>query len=126
MDKQEKNMMKKNLMALLLPILLTLAVFLFLTTEGWSAGVLIERFCLGGTKYSHSEIRNRCSDSYDKGDYATALREWKPLAEQDMPVSRTVWVLGTTEDKMSPRTTRPPSSGTDLLLNKDMRGRKEK
>ena len=43
---------------------LTIAVLLGSVGEGWSAD-----FQKGLT-------------AYDNGDYATALREWKPLAEQ--------------------------------------------
>ena len=43
---------------------LTLVVLLFSPTEGWSADF------------------EKGLDAYDSGDYATALREWKPLAEQ--------------------------------------------
>ena len=77
-----RNLCENPYMTRLLPILLTLAVFLFLTTEGWSAESDKNRLCLSGTEHSHYAIMNRCSDSYDKGDYATALREWRPLAEQ--------------------------------------------
>ena len=49
----------------LLPILLvTLAVLLGSAGEGWSAD------------------NQKGMDAYNRGDYATALREWKPLAEQ--------------------------------------------
>ncbi len=49
----------------LLPILcLTLAVLLWGTGEGWSADF------------------QKATDAYNRGDYATALREIKPLAEQ--------------------------------------------
>jgi len=48
----------------LLPILLTLVVLLFNPTEGWSADF------------------RKGLDAAQRGDYATALREWKPLAEQ--------------------------------------------
>ena len=48
----------------LLPILLTLAVLLFLPTEVWSADF------------------QKGWDAYNRGDYATALREFTPLAEQ--------------------------------------------
>jgi len=27
-------------------------------------------------------VSGKCSASYENGDYATALREWKPLAKQ--------------------------------------------
>ena len=43
---------------------LILVVLLFSPTEGWSADF------------------EKGLDAYDSGDYATALREWKPLAEQ--------------------------------------------
>ena len=49
----------------LLPVLcLTIAVLLGSVGVSWSAD-----FQKGG-------------DAYNRGDYATALREWKPLAEQ--------------------------------------------
>jgi len=43
---------------------LTLAIFLFSPTEGWSADF------------------QKGVAAYNSGDYATALREWTPLAEQ--------------------------------------------
>ena len=48
----------------LLPILLTLAVLLGSAGEVWSADY------------------QKGLDAANRGDYATALREWKPLAEQ--------------------------------------------
>ncbi|MDP7056148.1 MAG: sel1 repeat family protein, partial [Alphaproteobacteria bacterium] len=49
----------------LLPILcLTFAVLLGSAGDGWSADL------------------QKGFDAYHRGDYATALREWKPLAEQ--------------------------------------------
>ena len=48
----------------LLPILLTLVVLLFSPTEGWSADL------------------QKGIDAYNREDYATALREFRPLAEQ--------------------------------------------
>jgi hypothetical protein len=48
----------------LLPVLIGFVVLLLSSTEGWSAD-----FQEGW-------------DAYTKKDYATALREWKPLAEQ--------------------------------------------
>jgi TPR repeat protein len=48
----------------LLPVLLTLAVLLGSAGEGWSADY------------------QKGLDAYNKKDYATALREWKHLAEQ--------------------------------------------
>ena len=37
-----------------------------------------------GTKHLHSLIAGKCSASYDKGDYGTALREFQLLSEQGM------------------------------------------
>jgi TPR repeat protein len=51
----------RNLTAILC---LTLAVLLFSPTEGWSADF------------------QKGLDAANSGDFATALREWKPLAEQ--------------------------------------------
>ena len=48
----------------LLPILVTFAVLLGSAGEGWSADF------------------NKGFTAYQRGDYATALREWKPLTEQ--------------------------------------------
>ena len=62
-------------------ICLTLAVVLGNAGMSWSAEP-IKGFCLSGTKHSHYPILGRCSASYENGDYATALREWEPLAEQ--------------------------------------------
>jgi TPR repeat protein len=45
-------------------ICLTLAVLLFSPTEGWSADF------------------QKGFDAYQSGDYATAVREWTPLAQQ--------------------------------------------
>ena len=42
----------------------------------------IKGYCLMGTKHSHSPIAGKCSASHEKGDYGTALREFKPLADQ--------------------------------------------
>ncbi|MEE2933710.1 MAG: tetratricopeptide repeat protein [Pseudomonadota bacterium] len=47
-----------------------------------SASAKSIKICLSGTKHSHSPIAGKCSASYEKGDYANAMREWKPLAEQ--------------------------------------------
>ena len=51
-------------MRTLLPILLTIAVLLGSAGVSWSADY------------------QKGLDAYNKKDYATALREWKPLAEQ--------------------------------------------
>jgi len=45
-------------------ICLIFTLFLFSATSVWSADL------------------SKGKDAYDKGDYATALREWRPLAEQ--------------------------------------------
>lgn len=45
-------------------IFLTIAVFLANAREGWRADF------------------QKGADAYRSGDYATALREWKPLAEE--------------------------------------------
>lgn len=45
-------------------------------------------------------------DAAKSGDYATALKEWKPLAEQGMPMPRMVWVFCTTLEMVSPKTIR--------------------
>ena len=60
---------------------LTIAVLLGSVGVSWSAEP-IKGFCLSWTKHSHLTIAGKCSSAYEKGDYATALREWKPLAEQ--------------------------------------------
>jgi len=62
-------------------VCLALAVFLGNTGISWSAEP-IKAYCLLGTKHSHSPIAGQCSDAYESGDYATAYREWKPLAEK--------------------------------------------
>ena len=53
-------------------ICLTLVVFLFSPTEGWSADF------------------QKGLDAAQNGDFATALREWKPLADSDMPLPKTI------------------------------------
>ena len=58
-------------------------LFILLGSAGMSGSTEpIKDYCLLGTKHSHSPIAGQCSDAYKSGDYATALREWKPLAEQ--------------------------------------------
>ncbi len=47
----------------LLPVLMGFALLLLSSTEGWSADF------------------QKGLDAYNKKDYATALREWTPLAE---------------------------------------------
>lgn len=66
---------------LLGPFCLTLIIFI--GSAGVSKGAEpIKGYCLSGTKHSHSPIADKCSASYEKGDYETALREFQPLAEQ--------------------------------------------
>ena len=47
----------------------------------WSADS-INGYCLAGTGHSHYPLSDKFSDAYELGDYATALREWRPLAKQ--------------------------------------------
>jgi TPR repeat protein len=60
-------------------------LFILLGSAGMSGSTEpIKDYCLLGTKHSHSPIAGQCSDAYESGDYATALREWKPLAEKGL------------------------------------------
>ena len=68
---------------LLLPFCLTLIIFIGSVGVSESAEP-INGFCLSGTKYSHTPIADKCSSAYEKGDYATALREWKTPAKQGL------------------------------------------
>ena len=47
-----------------------------------SAADPVKGYCLLGTEHSHSPIAGKCTASYEKGDYGTALREFKPLANK--------------------------------------------
>ena len=68
-------------MKTIIPFCLTLTILL--GSAGVSKGAEpIKGYCLSGTKHSHSPIADKCSASYEKGDYETALREFQPLAEQ--------------------------------------------
>jgi TPR repeat protein len=60
---------------------LTLAVLLGSAGMSWGAET-VKGYCLAGTKHSHSPVSGQCSAAYESGNYTTALREWKPLAEQ--------------------------------------------
>ena len=51
----------------LLPVLMVFGVFLLSAGAGWSADF------------------QKGLDAYKSGDYATALREWRPFAEQYTP-----------------------------------------
>jgi TPR repeat protein len=62
-------------------ICLSVAV-LFGTAGMSSSAEPIKGYCLSGTKHSHSPVSGQCSAAYESGKYTTALREWKPLAEQ--------------------------------------------
>tara|TARA_B110000263_G_C15195732_1_gene458232 strand:- start:295 stop:948 length:654 start_codon:yes stop_codon:yes gene_type:complete len=60
-------------------------LFILLGSAGMSGSTEpIKDYCLLGTKHSHSPIAGQCSDAYESGDYATAHREWKPLAEKGL------------------------------------------
>jgi len=62
---------------------LSLTIAVLLGSAGVSESAEpIKGYCLLGTKHSHYPILGKCSDSYESGDFATALREWTPLAEQ--------------------------------------------
>jgi hypothetical protein len=41
---------------------------------------------LGSAGVSWSQDFQKGVAAYESGDYATALREWKPLAKQEMPL----------------------------------------
>ena len=63
-------------------------------------------------------------NAYNKGDYATALLEWKPLAAQgDAPAQANLGGMYET-DEVSPRTTRKLSGGSVSRRNRGMRGRR--
>ena len=66
---------------LLTTLCLTLAVLLGSAEASWSAEP-IDGICLPDTINSHRPIAGKCSASYDAGDYETAIREFRPLAEQ--------------------------------------------
>ena len=59
-------------------------------------------------------------DAYNRGDYATALREWRPLAELGIALRSSTSACYMPTAKVSPRTMfkrgsgmrRPPSRGT--------------
>jgi hypothetical protein len=81
---QESQVIKK----LTTTICLTIVVLLGSAGVSWSAKS-IKDYCLLNTKHSHLTIAGKCSFAYEKGDYATALREWKPLAEQGNAFAQT-------------------------------------
>ena len=60
---------------------LTLAVLLGTAGGSWSAEP-VKGYCLSGTKHSHSPVSGLCSAAYESGNYTTAMREWRPLAEK--------------------------------------------
>ena len=47
---------------------------------------------LGSMGTSWGADFNKGLAAAQSGDFATALREWRPLAEQGIPVPSTVWV----------------------------------
>ena len=65
----------------LLPVLMVLGVFLG-SVGGSESAEPIDGICLPKTKHAHSPMAGKCSASYEKGDYETALREFRALAEQ--------------------------------------------
>ena len=60
---------------------LTIAVLLGSEGVSWGAKPL-KNYCRLFTKDLYLKIAGKCSSAYERGDYATALREWKPLAKQ--------------------------------------------
>ena len=55
---------------------------------------------LGSAGVSWSQDFQKGYAAYESGDYATALREWTPLAEQGVPLLSTIWVICTAKDKV--------------------------
>ena len=60
---------------------LTIAVLLGSVGKSFS-DELLNNYCLAGTKHSHLPISNKCSSSYENGDYMSALSEWTSFAKQ--------------------------------------------
>ena len=55
----------------------------YLGSEGVSWGAKpLKNYCRLFKKDSDLKIAGKCSSAYERGDYATALREWKTLAKQ--------------------------------------------
>ena len=62
---------------------LCLTIAVLLGSEGVSWGTKpLKNYCRLFTKDLYLKIAGKCSSAYERGDYATALREWKPLAKQ--------------------------------------------
>ena len=68
-------------------ICLTIAVLLGSAGVSWGAEP-IKGYCLPSTKQSHSPISGKCSASYEKGDYGTALRKFRPLADKGIAAAQ--------------------------------------
>ena len=66
---------------LLTTLCLTIAVLLGSVGKSFS-DELLNNYCLAGTKHSHLPISNKCSSSYENGDYMSALSEWTSFAKQ--------------------------------------------
>ena len=69
---------------LLATLCLTIAVILGNVKVSESAEP-IDGVCLPKTKHYHLPISGKCSAAYEAGDYGTAPREFRPLAEQGYP-----------------------------------------
>ena len=73
-------------------LLLTLAVLLGSAGVTWYKNTLTDRkmltILLGNAGVSWSADYQKGLDAANKGDFATALREWKPLAEQRNAVAQ--------------------------------------
>ena len=73
-------------------LLLTLAVLLGSAGVTWYKNTLTDRkmltVLLGNAEVSWSADYQKGLDAANRGDFATALREWKPLAEQRNAVAQ--------------------------------------
>ncbi len=77
--------------------------------------VLCAGFTLGLTAPAWAGF-DEAMAAYQRGDYATALHEWHPLADQGAPMPNSSLAACTTTAAASPRTTPKPICGLTLLL----------
>ena len=70
-------------------VILCLTFMVFLGSASVSAGAdPVKDACLLGTTHSHSAVFGQCSDTYESGNYETALYEWEPLAKSGNAFAR--------------------------------------
>ena len=69
---------------------------------------------------SYSSDFDKGLTAYKNGDYATALKEWKPLAEQGDADAQTNLGLMYQMDGEFPKMIKKQFTGINLLLNRDM------